>query len=156
MFKVFSQHLQLTASTDGHQNPKTNMKNMIMLKQHHSQWFIGVCHMIWITQPGIQALSICFLGLLKFSVSLRLWYCMEMRHFNGKWKPCELTAVMRRVWGVGLSLGVWFIRGGVVWFGATQERGTLNKSALCGVYGMTCSKMLSVLKALREEDTSSS
>ncbi len=50
MFKIFSQpfkHLYRRAS-ESRQNQRLK-KNMIMLKRDHSQWFIGVFHMIWIT-----------------------------------------------------------------------------------------------------------
>ncbi len=58
-----------------------------------------------------------FSSLLKetFRVSFGLWYCMEIRHFNGKLKPCERTAVMRLL-GAGFSLD------GAGFVGATRGR----------------------------------
>lgn len=118
MFKIFSQpfkHLYRRAS-ESTQNQRLK-KNMIMLKRDHSQWFIGVFHMIWITVLASSPSE--FFVFSSFWVSFGLWYCMEMRHFNGKWKPCEHTAVMRLL-GAGFSLD----GAGFVWCHLREE--TLN------------------------------
>lgn len=70
---------------------------------------------------GFQSFSLVWV-FSSFWVSFGLWYCMEMRHFNGKSKPCEHTAVMRWVCGRGL---VWLGRG---LSGATQGRRSLTLS----------------------------
>ncbi len=123
MFKIFSQpfkHLYRRAS-ESRQNQRLK-KNMIMLKRDHSQWFIGVFHMIWITVLASSP-SEFFWVFSSFWVSFGLWYCMEMRHFNGKWKPCEHTAVMRLL-GAGFSLD------GEGFVGATRGRRPWTSSVI--------------------------